>query len=264
MYPVLLGSSFQVQQVVSGTGVFDQTEQGRAGVTIGSGSAQIKLKAKLLGTAPNALTVVFLDTGAGTTTILSVAQVGTVITVKLGRTVGGLTSTAVAVAQALNDFMAPPGFQQPLRATYGGDGSGIVQPTGSPAALTGGIDPAIDPSGTQFNYIWAPNTNGGFFYFENDDFLIIRDLQANFPTIGGGTSHLQFLRVNLDQGLNPIAGSGIPVFESDVSPAFPAIGVTDVRIPLLPFQALTVVFTVGSSAGTIRMIARREARFPYL
>jgi hypothetical protein len=262
-YPVSLGVDFQVTQVVSGTGVFDGTFQGKAFVQIGSGSSGIFVIAKNYGSLQNSITVQLLDTGPGTTTALSVSQVGEAIVVTLGRNPGGITSTAAQVAAAINAFsMNPPGFAQPVRSTLTGSGTGIVSAVGA-TALAGGLDPVVDPSGRLFEWDWTVNTHGGLFYFENDDTIFIRNLQALFPSMSG-TNHIQFRLINLDEGLSPISGTDIPFFETDLSPGAQtdSIGVTDVRIPVLPFQAVKVLFTTGTGGpGTVRFTLARSV-FP--
>jgi hypothetical protein len=262
MYPINLGTTFMLQEVVSGTGVFDGTEQGRAFITVNpldGVDARVIVRAKRYGTLSNAYNVLFIDPGAGVNyPTTRVALNGTTIEVRLRRTTVALQATAAEVAAAINAFadFAFPVVADPDPA---GTGLGVVSAAG-PTALASGQDASfVDLKGQQFKWTRAPNTNGGLFYFEQEDTLIVRSMLANMVVIGSTPFKIQ--RVNLTSGLAALSAEKAPIFDRTLTPAAPDIGVTDVRIILLPYQAL---FVTCAATGLVQMDARREARFPYL
>jgi hypothetical protein len=261
MYPINNGGTFLVQQAVP-AGVFDGTEVGRAGLAFDGPAApdsRVLVRARRYGTAANAYGVVLADPGT-TGTTLRVEQAGTTITVRLVRTGGGISTTAAEVAAAINaKARATPGFPLVADADPNGTGAGVV--AAAPLTpLTGGLDPGTwdDVRG---HYKWTFAGNGGLFYFEQEEAVFLRQVHVNL-TIAPGASHVVRLWiVNLTPGLAPIPGERGPLIEgvtcTDTSPAF---GVTDVRAPVLPGQALLVE---ADAPGIVTCYVRREARFPY-
>lgn len=275
MFPVATGKSFMVQQTVSGTGTFNGSDYGRAKALrvdpVTSPNADLFFAAKLYGAAANAVTVSLLDQGPGVTvTGTTVAMVGNAMQVTLRRSSGALLATATEVANAINAFALSP-----IRAKAGGNGTGIVQPTGAPVALNAtasGVDASVDAGVAEYQEIfkWVPpsNTHAGLFYFEQEQVLIVRQFEAKF-TIASGTHVVEVQRVNLDAALEPITSEAIPFYVHDqLTTARPDIAVSDVRIVLHPLQAVRVVtYPVGGGAGLqglVRLDVRREANFPYL
>lgn len=262
MYPITLGDTFSVQQSVAGTGIFNGTDFGRARVVLGpfAGGGIIRVAARLYGTDANTYLIQLADPGAGLNyPATTVELVGTTILVKLRRsTFGGILATPGEVAAAINGQTA---VQFPIRAFAQVD-TGICDVV-APVALTGGLNPN-DISGTpaypnqQFQWL-RTNLNGGFFHFEQEEPILVRQFEAKMLLSGPLT--LTWSIVNLTRDFTAVVGEKIPVFVKDLTLAAPDITVTDVRIPLMSNQALVCDCAV---AGLVRVVARREARFPYL
>jgi hypothetical protein len=267
MYPAAFGS-FMVQQVLSGAGVYDGTEFGRAKCQIPTGSppdpnAVVLLASKTYGVAANAITTSLIDRGAGITVpATQVVQSGSVIEVFLQRDATlGLQARAVDVVNAINAYR---NFTFPVRAKYGGTGLGVMAATSSPVALNSvktGEDPAFGPAdagglANVFKWTRPSGQHGGFFYFEHTDDIIVRQMEFNFTL--SSNLPLKVYRVNLDDGLEPITAEKIAIFEADMSPLQPQIAVSDVRILLHPYQAILVEC---AAPGTARIDVARAGAF---
>lgn len=266
MYPIQSGSPFLVQQVVSGTGVFDGTEYGRTKATIPNGdpNAVVLLSSRLYGVASNNYTIAFLDAGPGVTVAATtVTQVGVAISVSLRRSAGALLATAAEVASAINVFFTG------VAATYGGTGNGVVAALAA-TALNGGIntalgvDPSIaGPNNERYSWYLPTNSNAGHFYFENEETIIVRQFEAIF-TVPAGTYTVTVSRMNLNDNLSEIAGETVPVYVyNGLTTARPDTAFSDLGILIQPRQALKVV-TSGSFPGLVRFDVRKSARYPYL
>jgi hypothetical protein len=264
MYPIQTGNPFMVQQSVTGTGVFDGTEYGRmkGQVPNGNPNAVVRLSARLYGQAANAYTIRFMDMGAGVLVpATTVSQSGPAITVTLRRDpVGGILATANEVADAIN--RAPTG----LAAIGGGTGNGVVSayPTTLVNNVAVGVDPALrGPNANQYLWYLPVNDKGGYFYFEQQEALTVRQFQGTF-TVPGGTQTVTVWRVNLNSALEPVTSEAIPVFVWDqLTSARPDISVSDVGILLLPQQALYVTTSGGGLPGVVRFDVRKDASYPY-
>lgn len=263
-YPIQSGNPFTVQQSVTGTGVFDGTEYGRAKgqVPNGNPNAVVRLSARLYGVVPNAYTIQFVDAGAGVLVpTTSAQQIGAAIQVNLRRDPGlGILATAAEVAEAIN--RAHTG----LVATYGGTGNGVVSAYGPSLAnnTAVGVDPALrGPNANQFLWYYPANQSGGFFFFEQEEPLVLRQFEGTF-TVLGGTQTVLVKRVPLNSNLEPILSEAIPVFVWDqLTTAKPDIAFSDVGIILQPQQAILVV-TSTPMGGVVRLDVRKSARYPYL
>lgn len=265
MYPVTTGVTFAVEATVSGTGGFDgATERGRASVTIPGpiSSGNVIVRAKRYGVLANAYTIQFVDPGAGQTNpVTTVSQIGTAIFVRLRRNSGGILATADEVARAINAF---GDYTFPISADAVSSSPTVVQAVAT-TPLAGGLDPfSIDLAGRIF-YSKFTNQNVGVFYFENTfDAVQIRKVQCNF--VVGGACKLKIETVAMTPGLGLDTTRKGPVLEADISPSTPDFGITDIRDPLLPYQALLVRCLDGSSnpqPGFVRVEARREANYPF-
>jgi hypothetical protein len=267
MYPAALGS-FMVQQVLSGVGLFNGTEFGRAKAQIPTGSppdpnAVVFIASKMYGTLANALSVSLIDRGAGITVpATQIIQTGSVIEVFLQRDATlGLQARAVDVVNAINAYQS---FTFPVRARYGGTGLGVMAATSSPVGLSSlkvGEDSVLGPSDAGrfsniFKWTRPSGQHGGFFYFEQTEDIIIRQLEFNFTV--SSTQQLKVQRVNLDDGLEPISAEKIPFFEAEITPAEPQIAVSDVRVLLHPYQAVLVECP---AAGTARLDVSRAGSY---
>lgn len=264
MYPIALGKTFMAQQVVSGTGVFNGTEYGRAKgvVTNADPNAVVRISARLYGTAPNSYTIAFVDAGAGVSVAATtVTQEGPAIRVTLRRSGElGLLATAAEVASAINRSSTG------IVATYGGTGNGTVTAMAAQAITNtaSGADSVIaGPSNEQVLTYLPVNENGGFFYFEQEETLAIRQFEAKF-TVGGGTYTVTVERVNLNDNLEPVSAEAIPVFVwEDITSTRPDTAYSGARIYLQPRQALRVTTSGGGLPGIVRFDAQRMAGYPY-
>jgi len=253
-----------VQQVVSGTGVFDGSEYGRAKgvITNVDPNAVVRVSARLYGTAPNSYTIELYDAGAGIDVPATTAsQQGAQIRVTLRRSGElGILATAAEVASAVNNARTG------VVATYGGTGNGVVS-AASPQPITGtasGVDALIAGPNSELVLSYLPaNTNGGFFYFEQEYTLAIRQFEAKF-TVGGGTYTVTVERVNLNDNLEPVGAEAIPNY---VWPAItstePDIAYSDGNLYLHPRQALRVMTSGGGLPGIVRFDVRRVSGYPY-
>lgn len=261
MYPLALGQIFMIMHTCTGTGGFDGvTEEQRASVIIpgvSSPNGDVVIRARLLGTQGNAYTVGFIDMGAGiTVTTTSVIQVGTSILVTLRRSPSAVLATASEVAAAIN---AVTSFGFPISADARTSTPTVCKGV-SATPLTGGVDAnIIDPSGTQFISSFS-NLNSGVFTFENfSEVVHIRQLQFTFALSSPAT--LGVYLANLTPGLGLVAGSDGPIIEVAMTAA-PGndFGITDVRIPVLPYQACLVQCLTSAPAaqpGVVKIWAER-------
>lgn len=255
-----LGSSTCIQQVISGTGNFLSTlparHLGRAYLSHGSSTAELRFRARRLGADGNSIQIRLVDTGTTQTTTL-VNQVGQVVSVTLRNSGSAITATASEVADAINNWQNPlnPSLGAPLVAWAAG--SGVVTAL-SATSLAGGLDPTI--VGSQLKFTGATNANGGVFYFEQTEPLIIRQVEAKF-TIPSGSGTVTFKIANLTPGLEIISAESISVTSAAVSNTVTEASFGDVGYILLPLQAFIVD---AAYPGTARVYGRRESRFSNL
>ncbi len=260
MYPTATGQSFTVQQIVTGTGVFNgTTEFGRAKLTLTNAdpNAVVRVSSRVFGISANSLEVYLRDPGVGVVNAATtVLQVGPTIQVYLRRDLTGILATAAEVAAAINAVQP----RLPIRATYGGTGAGVVT-AASPTALTGGSDATLDASGTQFTWPVTVNGNGGLFYFEQDETIIIRTIACVFTGVVA-PQKLYVERLPLNENLEPITSQAFPILDDiAITVALPRYAVTDIREIVQPYQAIRVRCP---AAGMVVFDVRKEARFPYL
>lgn len=249
MYPVSLGTLFSVSETTTAGFFTGATEYGRARATLGSGNV-IRVSAKQRGTAANAYTVTLVNRGVAVTAT-TVRQVGAAFEVTLRRSSGALLATPSEVAGVINAAALP------VRCAYTGAGAMVAVPA---TPLAGGLDDTPDTSGVKFARTRAGAEVGGFFYLENlDATVLLTKLACTFPA-PGGTLPLVFEIVDLDAGLEPIAGTNIPFRHAEVSIAQPDYTLVDGDgVPLLPYQALRVTC---AAVGTVSVTGRRLGRYP--
>lgn len=256
MYPTPIGVSFLVSQKVSGTGDFSAADYGRARATLTDAdpNARVRVAAKLYGTAANALTVEFIDQGAGNTvSVTRVEQVGTAIRVILRRaSTGSALATAAEVAAALNGFT--PANGNPIGAVAGGTGLGVVSAL-SPQSLVGGVDPTTDG---RYVFRWAiADTAMGFFHVEQQTPVIVRQMDASF-TIPSGTHRLTISRAPLNEAFEVDTDEAIPLFDyALLTTAAPDITVSDMNWILPPGWVL-LAETDSSLEGIVRFDFKRD------
>lgn len=185
MYPAAVGTSFVVQQEVSGSGQFNGAEYGRARATLpnGDSNAVVRVAARLFGTLANALLVELVDRGSGNTVAATtVEQVGTAIRVYLRRGASGSPlASAAEVAAAINDYARYTSV--PVTAVAGGTGLGLCTAV-APTQLTGGRNSWGFVSGR----VWSSTAT----YAEGDDVMdqgvLYRSLQNSNTNHSPGAS----------------------------------------------------------------------------
>lgn len=260
------GFPITIKQVVSGTGQFNGTEQGRAALTITATSPTanntVYIAAKQYGTLSNSITVQLVDRGSGiTVTGTTVSISGSAVSVVLRRSSGAVLATAKEVSDAINSYA---GLPLPISAGYSGTGLDLVNGT-TATALTGGLDPTIDVvKPALFTWTYATNANGGFFFFENyREPLSIRLLSAAFTGVTG-TNTVTFSRVDLNSRNKPISGTDIPIFTyTNITSSNPSITVSDPRTIIQPGHGLLVT-TSTALVGTVQVDIQKMTGFPTL
>lgn len=265
MYPLNIGETFVVQQTVTGTGVFDGTDRGRARRTITfTGGGVIRFASRTYGAASNTYTIQMIDPG-GVKTVTTVEQVTNAIRVTLRRNGGGILATPEEIAAAVN---AVPDLSFPVQA-YAENNTGVANAVGV-TPLTGGANPARieNTRGSQGSYFtWEySNLNAGFFGFENLDPIVVRALE--FKAIGlPGATTLNWYSVPVvpDYAVRRpsefVVDEAIPIYTTELTTAEPFLHITDIRHILMPNEVLLLV---TDTAGVAKVRLRREGRFPYL
>lgn len=259
MYPVPLGVNFLVSHKVSGTGQFTGADYGRARATVTNvdTNAVVRVASKLYGTPSNALTVEFVDRGAGNAVSSTyVEQIGSAIRVILRRgSSGAPLATSAEVAAAINGFVATPGGPAgPIGAVANGTGLGVVS-AAAPVSLAGGVAPgSVGP----YAFRWAANnTNMGLLHVEQESSVIIRQMDAAF-TVPSGTRTLTISRAPLNEAFEPDLTEAVPLLEyGDLTNATPNLSASDMNWLLPPCWALVVTTSVAL-AGLVRFDLRRD------
>ena len=255
-----LGSSTCIQQTISGTGNFVSTlpakHLGRAYLSHGSSTAELRFRARRFGTDGNSIQVRLVDPGV-TQTATTISQTGQVVTVTLRRNGSSILATAQEVADAINNWTNPsnPSQGSPIVAWAGG--GGVVAALAA-TSLAGGLNPEI--VGSQLKFTGATNASGGVFYFEQTEPVIIRQIETKF-TIASGSGTVTFKIANLTVGLEIIAAESIAITSATVSDTATEASFGDVGYILLPRQALIVE---AAYPGCARVYPRRESRFSNL
>lgn len=257
-----------VQQSVTGVGgTFSGTEYGRAKArfpfaALPGANTVVRVSSKLYGIASNVYTLSMFDNGAGTNVLATTAQLlGNEVRVTLRRTSGGgIQATAAEVAAAIN------AANLPVCAWYEGDGNGVVAAQSALAItnLTSGYDPSLrGPNANQFIWSLPATTPGGWFYFENQEPVLVYQFECLFNAVGVGPETVTVSRANLTPNLEEIAGETIPVFVwANLTNSRPDIAFSDVGIILHPQQALKVTVT-NNLTGVARFDLRKTAGYPY-
>lgn len=264
MYPSDVGQKFLIQYTVSGTGGLTGVEYGRARRTVdpllGSNSI-VSFAAKLYGSAANALTIEYVDAGAGVVvSATTVTQTGSAIRVLLRRSAIAVLATAAEVAAAVNAFTAynAPAFA--IMALAQGTGLGLVAAIG-PLAFTGGVDPA--QQGSQYLWTLPLNDNAGFVHLENSHPMWILGFSSRFNVILPGPFTVSVARVRLEPDFTPVLAESVNLFvHAGLTPSAPDIAYTDVKQLIHPGQGLLIT-TSAPLAGFFNIDVMRAAQFPY-
>ena len=252
MYPTDNGTCFVVQQTCT-SAQFTGAEYGRARLTISNAdpNAVVRVAAKLFGSIGNAITVQFVDAGAGAVVSATTVQlVGSAVQVHLKRGISGSpTATATEVAAAINNAVGLP-----IRAIAGGTGAGT--PAAAAATnLSTGANPTTSANGY---YHWTPDaTDQGLFTFEQNQLAEVSQFEARF-TIASGTPTLTISRVPLNDVFEAISGQDVPVLVyTGLSSAAPTFAFGDTKIRLPPRWGLKVATSVALD-GFVRLDVRKS------
>jgi len=199
-----LASISVLQQTISGTGVFNGAEVGRASRAFGAGAAALTFRARFLGVDGNALKVALVNSG-GTRNKTTVKLEGDTHKVLLRATVGVIDATADEVADAVNTsdlpFWCHPGGTDPVVAA-------AVQ------TFAGGLDPAARYE-SQYRLSAATNANGGLFFFDHEEPVLVREVSGNLSL--GGDTPVSIEVVPLTAGLEPISNEAVVVHAETVA-----------------------------------------------
>lgn len=256
-----------MQYAVSGTGTMDGTsEYGRARLTVDPGvgsSGIVRFAAKLYGSAANAITLQYIDAGAGVTVPQCVVQqLGPAITVLLSRNALAITATAKMVADAINAFTGYTSPAYAIRALADFPLATTVLAATAPLQFTGGYNPEL-VGGSQF--LWTPsvNTNVGYLDVEQQNPMWVLGFAAKFDSVPVGQFSVRVSRVRLDEIFRPIVAEAIPLFVYDfITTSAPDISYADVRQVVHPGQGLLVQSTTNTP-GLFNFDFTRAAEFPY-
>lgn len=263
MYPTPVGLKYFVQQKVTGTGTFDGTEYGRARRTVDPGvgaNGIVQYAARLYGADANALTIQYVDAGAGITiAATTVTQVGPAITVILRRSSGAILATATEVAAAVNAYTSRGQGAFAIRAYVPGTGASVVTATVA-LAFTGGANPTTDV--TQYFWDIPVNGNAGFFHFEQDYPVWVLGFSANFNVLYSGEITVDVTRIRLNEDFTP-TGEEYSFYKYPcLTSTDGKISYTDVKQLVHPRQAMKVSISVATT-GYVGFDVQRAAEFPY-
>jgi hypothetical protein len=232
-----LTSAVGMQQSLPGSGYFTGSYVGRASVDIGGGGTLVRYRAQSYGTDGNNLTVEQYDVGAPTVVPTTTVQLTgtTAVRVILRRSSGAILATADEVAAAINNFQNTNNPTQKLPVVAHNGGTSVVS-AAAPTPLTGGLDPQLVAPLAK----WTTTSNGGLFYFDQTEPIVVMQMSCAFANISGSQT-IQFQLANLDAGLEPIAAETATLFSGDVSSSQPYVSFADSKFIMLPYQAFLIV-----------------------
>lgn len=237
-------TSLVLQQLLSGTGVFDGTEVGRAALTLGAGNAAVIFRSRQLGADFNVYVVKMMDPGRDTPGIVVTWDPNyNILNVVVKRTAGVISSTAAQIAAAVQ----AKGFV--VTADYGGTGADVVVPASG--TLSGGLNPTIYRN-VQYKFAPAAHVNGGRFSFDQAGNLLIRQFEAKLSASVAWTLEL----INLDEGLREITADTV-LFQGSTSQN---IIIPNMNLVLSPLRALKFS---AAAQGVARVVAHKEPNFPF-
>lgn len=226
------------------TGAFDGTMVGYASRAYTAGGGAGRFRATALGAATATPTIELVDKGAGQiVTATTVQNQGGRVKVVLRRNAGAILADANEIAAALSAYRDANGNGSPilLGVTTNATSAAVAE-----VAMTGGLTPTYANATLRFDLTAAA---GGLVFFDARRAVEVPQMEI---LAGAGTAKIEI--VNVDDGLNPVAGESV-----DVTAAF--TGTTNVlyagKAPLVvgPRQALRVT-GVTASTNLIRAWAR--------
>lgn len=176
------------------------------------------------------------------------------LSVWLGTNVTGtITATANEVAAAVNAVKDPlSGHRAPIGASVVTNGAGTVDPLAA-TNLAGGVDPTHRAG---MYLLDAGSGNVGLFVFgRTPGPFLIRSVEGQYSGVVA-TTKVTLEKLNLDDGYNPIESSATVIASWEVTPTAPEASLSDLKFPLMPFQALRV--KANGLVGVVRVYVKRE------
>jgi hypothetical protein len=236
---VITANHYAIQQIISGTGVFDGSPVGYARREYSDTGAEIEFRAKCAGTDGNAYKVGWpVPTETIPKTIVQWDEPVKTLRILPRAAAGVILATTKEIVDAVNHYKAPS------RMAGGGGtaergGMPLVAATPSdvlvPSALavgllTKGLDPHADLAPCVLRYTAATNDNGGIFIFDNHVPWTITDVGGHIDNTTAYTVKIINL---LDDGEGLLIASGT----SNASGFF---GHPNLCAVLMPGQAVLV------------------------
>lgn len=251
-----LTSVAAMQQIVGAPGAYDGSYVGRASVTFGAGASLVRCRARRYGTDGNNLTVQLYDAGAPNVVAATTATLvsANAVRVSLRRNAGALLATADEVAAAINGFRNSNNPAQQLPVVCHSGGAGVVAAAAA-TALTGGLDPQLVAPLVKF----TTTANGGLFYFDQTEPLVVRQMLGKFAGMGGPVD-IAVQVANLDGGLDSISAETATIFTGNVDVTQPYVSFADASFLLLPYQAVLIVPTAPLT-GMVQLQVQYESAF---
>jgi len=250
MYYLENGSSVAIQHVLTGSGTANGSPLGYARLLYSVGGVQIRFRARRFGLAGNDLKVALVDVGAGLiipSTSVKLLADGVTTQVILRRNGGGITATAQEVCDAINNYLP----HKPLPVLADIVAAGTLTAGLAATNLTGGLDP-LSAKGGLYRFAPAANVNGGLFFFEQSRPWYVETIEGAFD--GAATPLSIEVRVtNVTEALDARSGESVVNFAASLTTAPLHFSLTDLRLPLLPNQAIIVTV---NAAGVVRCTAR--------
>ncbi len=250
-----LTTAVSMQQTIDSPGEYDGSHVGRATADLGSGGALVRIRAREFGSDGNSISIEFYDAGAPNIVLTTTVQIVSlnVIKVNLRRSAGAILATADEVADAINNFRVTLNPSQKLPIVAHPDGTSVVTAIAA-TLLSGGLDPEIVAPMVKF----TTTDNGGLFYFDQTEPLVILQMECNFTGMAGPTV-VSFQMANLDPGLEVIPAETAELFNGTVDVGTPYISFVDSKIIFLPRQAFLIV--ASGITGVARIVVERLETF---
>lgn len=234
-----------LQQTLSGTGVFNGDEVGRASVAFGTGAAQVIVLARDPGTWAHGFTVALVNQGGLNQTLVH-NLTGTVLKIYLRRNGGGILSTAAEVANYINNNEA-------LSALFAARAGGTDPVVAAAAtALTGGVDATTD--GYTYRFVEATNGHGGLFVFGHDAPIDVVRVSGRYTL--GGDLPVKVQIVDVSSAFAPIEAEAFTLHTSTLTTTEPSFCLNG-PVALNPGSALRVTI---AAPGATRVTFQRSAR----
>lgn len=234
-----------VQQTLSGTGVFNGDEVGRASVTFGTGAAQVIVLARDPGAWANVFTVALVNQ-SGVNLTLGHNLTGTVLKIYLRRNGAGILSTATEVANYINSNEA-------LSALFAARSGGAdVVVAAAATALAGGVDATTD--GYTYRLVEATNGHGGLFVFSHDAPIDVVRVSGRFTL--GTDLPLKVQLIDVSAAFAPTEAEAFTLYTSTLTTTEPSFCLNG-PFTLNPGTALRVTI---AAPGAARVTFQRSAR----